>query len=289
MAQYRSQTPDTLSYVESYLQTCHWTKDIFLEFRTSKTICAQANCQNQELRELMTNRHAKEVLHKTVANRRCLADQERVKWSDRWADLIQCENHINCIKMHYVTYFAPHVPRFGSILMYSTEIGELVQKDQIKDGYRRSNKNDAAQQILSHYRPQHALGIRLQTIETLSKDAGVIMVSDRGMEMLTVSSGSTPSLVLKGCMKNTSTLTELCTTLDIHYSNMIEEILNFIRQTAVDNVRLPMDPARVGVLPVNGFTQPEIPVADFQEIDRFLIHRARCTGTTGIPQQSLWK
>jgi len=28
--------------------------------------------------------------------------------------------------------------------MYSTEIGELAHKDQIKDGYRRSNKNDAA-------------------------------------------------------------------------------------------------------------------------------------------------
>jgi len=36
MAQYRSHTPDTLSYMESYLQTSHWTKDIFLEFRTSK-------------------------------------------------------------------------------------------------------------------------------------------------------------------------------------------------------------------------------------------------------------
>jgi len=36
MAQYRSHTPDTLSYMESYLQIFHRTKDIFLEFRTSK-------------------------------------------------------------------------------------------------------------------------------------------------------------------------------------------------------------------------------------------------------------
>ena len=30
MAQYRSNTPDTLSYMESYLQTFHQTKDIVL-------------------------------------------------------------------------------------------------------------------------------------------------------------------------------------------------------------------------------------------------------------------
>ena len=66
--------------------------------------------------------------------------------------------------------------------MYSTEIGELAHKDQIKDRYRRSNKNEAARQILSHYGRQHALGIRLQTIEALSKVEGVIVVEDSGME-----------------------------------------------------------------------------------------------------------
>ena len=85
--------------------------------------------------------------------------------------------------------------------------------------------------------------------------------------------------VLKGHMKNTSTLTELCIALDIHYSNMMEEMLRFIRQTAADDRRLPADPAELGLLPVEGFAQLEIPVPDFQETDRFQIHRARCTGT----------
>jgi len=43
MAQYRSHTPDTLSYMESYLQTFHRTKVIFLEFRTLKETLTQAN------------------------------------------------------------------------------------------------------------------------------------------------------------------------------------------------------------------------------------------------------
>jgi len=197
MAQYRSHTPDTLSYMESYLQTFHRTKDIFLEFRTSKVTRAEANRQDRELTELMADQHAKEVCHTTVANRRRLADPERVERSDRRADLIRCENHFNFIKMHYLTHLASHVRRFGSISMYSTEIGELEHKDQIKDCYRRLNKNEAARQILSHYGRQHALGIRLQTIEALSKVEGVIVVEDEGWKC----GGFQVAAHLAGCLK----------------------------------------------------------------------------------------
>jgi len=193
--------------------------------------------------------------------------------------LVRRENHFNFIKMHYLTHFASHVRRFGSISMYSTEIRELAHKDQIKDGYRLSNKNDAAQQICSQYGRQHALGMRLQTIEVLSKVKGVIVAEDTGMEMPAFSSHSTPRRVLKGRMKNTSMLTELCATLNIHYSDMMQEILRFTRQAAADDRRLPADPTELGLLRVEGFGQLEIPVADFQETNRFQIHRARCTGT----------
>jgi len=109
MAQYRSYTPDTLSYMESYLQTIDLTKDIFLKFRTSKATRTRADHQVRELRELMADQRAKEVHHRTVANRRRQADQERVERSDRRADLIRPENHFNFIKMNYPTHFASHV------------------------------------------------------------------------------------------------------------------------------------------------------------------------------------
>jgi len=232
-----------------------------------------------ELRELMAHQRAQEVGNRSVANLRRPADQEMVEWSDRRADLIRRENHFTFIKMHYLTHFASHVKRFGSISMYSTEIGELAHKNQITDGYRGSNKNEAARQILSQYGRQHALGIRLQTLEALSKVKGVIVVEDTGMEMPTVPSRSTPCPVLKGRMKTTSTLTELCTALDFHYSNMMKEILRFIKQTASDDRRLPADPAELGLLPVEGFAHLEIPVPHFQETNMFQIHVARCTGT----------
>jgi len=279
MAQYWSHTPDTLSYMESYQQTFHRTKDIFLEFRTSKATRAQADRQDRELRELMADQRAKAVHHRTVANQRRQADQERVERSDRRADLIPRENHFNFIKMHYLSQFASHVQRFGSISMYSTEIGELAHNDQIKDGYGRSNKNDAALQILSQYGRQPALGMRLQSIEALSKVKDMIVVEDSGMEMPAFSSHSTPRRVLKGRMKKTRRLTELCATLNIHYSDMMQEILHFTRQTAADDRRLPADPTEPGLLLVERFAQLEIPVADFQETDRFQIHQARCTGT----------
>jgi len=158
----------------------------------------------------MADQCAKEVHHRTIANRRRLADQERAQRSNRWGDLIRREYRDNFIKIHYQTHFASHLRRFGSISMCSTEIGELAHKDHIKDGYSRSNKNDAARQILLQYGRQHALGMWLQTIEELSKVKGVIVAEHRGMEMLAFSSPSTLRRVLKDRMKNTSTLTELC-------------------------------------------------------------------------------
>jgi len=158
MAQYRSHTRDTPFYMESYLQTFHQTKDIFLEFPTSKATRAQANRQDRELRELMADHRDKEVRYRKVANCRRLADQESVERSDQRADLIRRENYFNFSKMQYLTdfashvrcfashvrCFASHVRCFGSISMDSTEIGELAHQDQIKDSYRWLNKNEAA-------------------------------------------------------------------------------------------------------------------------------------------------
>jgi len=62
---------------------------------------------------------------------------------------------------------------------------ELAYTDQINDVYLRSNKNQAAQQILWYYRCQHTLGIELQTIEALSEVEAVIMVEESGIEIQT--------------------------------------------------------------------------------------------------------
>jgi len=126
MTQYRSRTPDTLVYMERYLQTFHRTKDIFLEFRTLKATRAEANRQDQNLREPMANQRANEARHNTATKRHRQVDQERLERANQRADLIRHENHFNFIKMHYLSHFASHVQHFRSISMYSTEIGELA-------------------------------------------------------------------------------------------------------------------------------------------------------------------
>jgi len=158
--------------------------------------------------------------------------------------------------------------------MYSTKIGELAHKDQMKEGYRRSNKNEAARQILSHSGRQHALGMRLQILDLLLNAENVVPIEGAGRE-----TAAAPQRIHKGRMKNVSTPIELCTTCNIDYGAIMEKMLRFTKQTVADDHPLSSDPTKLGLLPVEQFTHLDIPVADFQETDIFLIHRARSTGT----------
>jgi len=84
-------------------------------------------------------------------------------------ELINSESNFNFVKMHLISHYRDHIYMFGNIPMYSTEYGELAYKEQITDGWRRSNKLDAARQILSSYRQQHAIRMRLLNWEFLQR------------------------------------------------------------------------------------------------------------------------
>jgi len=152
--------------------------------------------------------------------------------------------------------------------------GELAHKNQIKEGYRRSSKNEAARQILSHYGHLHARGMRLRTVDFLFKAENVVAIEGTRRE-----TAAGPRRILKGRMKHVSTLTELCRTCNIDYGDIMEEMLRFTKQTVADVYPLSSHPTELGLLPVEQFTHLEIPVADFQETDVFQIHRARNTRT----------
>ena len=84
-------------------------------------------------------------------------------------DLIHTESHFNIIKMHLLIHFGDHIRQFSNIPMYSTEYGELAHKEQIKDTWRHSNKNDVARQILHSYSRRHGIRMRLLTLESLRR------------------------------------------------------------------------------------------------------------------------
>jgi len=131
----------------------------------------------------------------------------------------------------------------------------------------------------------------LQTIEGLLK-TGVIVVRNRGMEMPNSSCRSAPRRMLKG-RTNCGTLSELCQGHQINYCDIMEEMLPFIKQTAVDDPRLPNDTTEFGLLSVERFPKVEILVSDFQEADFAQIHQARCAGTQAFRKgvarnESVW-
>ena len=147
--------------MKEYLQIFHQMKDLFLKFRTSKATRTEANCHDRELREIMATQWANALPINSAAQRRRHTDQEKRQRNASRADFIQRENHFNFINMHYFSHFESHVQQFGSISMHSMDIGKMAHKEQIKEGYWLSNKNEAAQQILLYYGHQYALGIRL--------------------------------------------------------------------------------------------------------------------------------
>ena len=86
----------------------------------------------------------------TCNKRRRIMDANRMERDEERIAYLRSQSHFNFIKMHLLVHFPSHVLQFGNIQMYSTDIGELAHKDQIKEGYRHSNRNDIARQILKY-------------------------------------------------------------------------------------------------------------------------------------------
>ena len=103
------------------------------------------------------------------SNRRRICEGDREEEDERRMDLIHSKSHFNFIKRHLLRHFSYHIRQFGNIAMYSTEFGELAHKEQIKDGWRRSNKNGAARQIVHSYERQHSILMRLLNLKCLQR------------------------------------------------------------------------------------------------------------------------
>ena len=101
------------------------------------------------------------------SKRRRVCDKDYEEENDRRMDLIQTKSHFNFIKMHLLSHFRDHIRQFGNISMYSTVYGELAHKDQIKDGWRKSDKNDPERQIIHSYSRLHKIRMRLLTLDSL--------------------------------------------------------------------------------------------------------------------------
>ena len=277
MAQYRSHTSDTIACMEDYLDRFHKMKGIFLEFRVTKRTLAKDDEQRRKIR------HQSKLMSQPVAfsKRHWICDDNSEEEHERRMDLIHSESHFNFIKIHLLSHFSDHIGQFGNIPMYSTEFGELTHKEQIKDGWRRSNKNDAERQIMNSYSRQHAIRMRLLNLESLQGHGADLSTDVQQHLETTVSAVTAPVVdrrILKGHRDDLSNVLDLSKVSGVSLDSICVELIRYSRHSLPSERRLPEDHAILRTLLVELLTQLEIPVLAFQESDVYDIHLVRCTG-----------
>ena len=283
MAQYRSHRDETMVYMEDYLGRFHQMKDIFLEFRVSKRTQAKIDEERLELR-----RQRGQITQPVApSKRRRVLDEDREEENVRRMDLIQSKSYFNFITMHLLIHFGDHIRQFGNIPMNSTEYGELAHKEQIKDPWRHSNKNDVARPILQGYCRQHGIRMRLLTLESLRRlgadlDTDLLQHLDRTNTVLApVPCGRH----LKGRRGDVSLVQDFCRVLRISRESIYRELIRYSRHNLPTERRLPEDPVILRWLSVELLAQLEVPVLAFQETDIYDIHPARCRGALDFRNQ----
>jgi len=228
--------------MEDYLDQFHKLKDIFLEFRVRKRTQDKVDKQRKEIR-----RQRVLVIERVSQSLRCrMRDDNRQEEYDLCLDLVCGESHFNFIKMHLLSHFCDHIRQFGNIPMYSMEIGELAHKTQIKHGWRQSNKNDAARQIVHSYGRQHAIRMRLLNLESLKcSDADlsgdVLHHLDRTGSTVTAEAPVVCMRVLKGRWEDVSNVVDFGRISGVSLEIIYRKLIRYSRRNLPAAPYLPED------------------------------------------------
>jgi len=284
MAQYQSHTSDSIAYMEHYLDQFHTMKGIFLEFRATKRTLAKVDEQRREIR------HQRIQMSQPVApsKRGRIRDEDREEVHEPRIDLIHCELHFNFIKIHLLSHFSDHIPQFGNIPMYSTEFGELAHKEQIKDGWRELNKNDAARQIVHSYSRHHAIRMRLLNVESLRRrgaDLSADILQHLASTTRAVTAPVVDSRILLERRDDVSNVLYFSKVSGVTLECICRELIRYSHHNLPTERHLLEDHAIHQSVPVELLTQLEIPVVAFQESDVYDSHRARCIGALPFQNQ----
>jgi len=277
MAQYWSHISETIDYMEEYVTWFYKTNNIFLEFRVSKRTEAKADKLPRELHQ------DRNQLNQSVAQSKTwgVRDEDSAEENDQRMELIHTECNLNFSKIYPISHFHDYIYQFGNIKVYSTEFGELAQKEQIKNGWPRSYKIDAAQQILNSYWAQYAIRMRLLNLEFL-RDVDVELAAEvlNHLEKTTISQQPpSSSSVLKGRHEDICDVIDFGRVCDIPQETICQESIQYSPLNFAHLQRLPKDTQILHSLPIELLTQPEIPILAFQESDVYEIYRAWCTGS----------
>jgi len=182
--------------MEHYLDQFHRMKGIFLEFRVTKCTLAKVDEQPREIRD----QRAQMSQPVAPSKWRGSCEDNREEEHEGRMHLIHRESHFNFVKIHLVSPFSDHIPQFGNIPMYSTEFGELAQKEQMKDRWRQSHKNDTGREIVHSYSRQGAIRMRLFNLESLRR-RGADLSADVVQHLESTTSTVTAPVVTRRILK----------------------------------------------------------------------------------------
>jgi len=161
-------------------------------------------------------------------------------------DLIHRESYFNFIKIHLLSHFTDHIRQFGNIPIYSREFEKLVHKEQIKDGWRRSNKNDAWHQILHGYSCQHAIRMRVLNLESL-RHCSADLSGDVLQHLENTTSPVTPPVVrrriLKGRRDHWSYVWDSSKLSGVSLESICDELIRYSPHNLPRDRQLPQDHA----------------------------------------------
>jgi hypothetical protein len=201
------------------------------------------------------------------------------------SQLLKRETKFDFVKMHYLEHFMEHVHLFRNIQAFSSETLETLHSE-LKDGYRSSNRVDAAKQILTNVARIDAFRIdqlRIQHDE------------DQKRTLYDVPQPPTPQpRRLKGKItrfldnpkKSIRTVKDVAEDYGFdpdEFSERLQAAVRKIREdkpsvgqaghAAADSEDLsPRD------WPAKSYITVEIPVLEHQEVEKETLMRARCTG-----------
>jgi len=172
--------------------------------------------------------------------------------------------------------------------MYSTEFAELAHKEQVKDGWRRSNKNDAAHQIMHSYSHQHAIRMRLLNLESLQR-RGADLAADVLQHLESTTSAVTAPVVrtriLKGRQDDVSNVLDFSKVSGVSREIICRTLIRYSWHNLPTERQLPEHHAILQSLPVELLTPLKIPVVAFQESHVYEIHHTRCTDALDFRNQ----
>ena len=268
MSQYTRHTDETIEYLEQYLKAFHDHEDVFKEYQRGKSTARkvrEVTARLQDENSEVLNQHR--LVEATAAKRRRIAEEQRRNFDGLVAAIYDEDVDFNFVKIHVLSHFRDHIRCFGNIQMYSTESGETNHKTMIKEGYRRSNKNDASHQILRTYARLNSFQIHEMNIQADLPGSIADELRDKQRKLKVGSVTRQP----QGFTPTIETISQFNHTL----KNLPDLVHDYYRRKS--SAGSPIELATVKEFPVEICRLLHVPVENFQDVREVTWHLLRCT------------